>query len=112
MFPVTCAEVAKTPEPSTVRPKPVIAVAAAGLSPRLPVIADVGTVEITDLARTTYVPASPSSTPRPGSVVLPVVKPQVWFTVSGTPLASSAPVVIVTLNVSLVARCSDGQKTA
>src|SRR5690349_20732100 len=48
--------------------------AAAGLNPRFPVIADVGTLEMPDFARITYVPAAPRFTgagPKPAPVPVP-----------------------------------------
>jgi len=52
-LPVTSGVVENTLVESAVSGKPVMAVAVAGLIPRLPVIADVGTLEIPLLARTT-----------------------------------------------------------
>jgi hypothetical protein len=50
-FPVTCGEVENTLVESAISENPVIDVAAAGLTPMLPVTAEVGTVEIPLLAR-------------------------------------------------------------
>src|SRR4030042_1736182 len=62
MFPVTWADVAKAPPEGRSKVSPVTKLAAAGLSPMFPVMADVGTLEIADFARITYVPAVPSTT--------------------------------------------------
>jgi hypothetical protein len=48
---VTCGEVENTFVESAINENPVIKVAAAGLSPRSPVIAEVGTFEIPLFAR-------------------------------------------------------------
>src|ERR1700752_3031725 len=62
MFPVTCGDVANAPPAGRTCANPVKKLAAAGLKPIFPVIADVGTFEVADLARITYVPAVPSTT--------------------------------------------------
>lgn len=73
-MPVTCGEVENTFVESAVSEKPVMNVAAAGLTPRSPVIAEVGTVEIPLFARTTKSLAAPSFTGSPEVDASPVVE--------------------------------------
>ena len=61
-MPVTCVDVEKVLDESRTRLKPVMAVAAMGLTPMSPVMSDSGTVEMPDLARMAKSPASPSGT--------------------------------------------------
>ena len=75
---VVGVEVENTLVESATSEKPVRKVAAAGLTPMLPVTIDVGTLEIAVLARTTKLPEVPRPTGEgPIAVVVPVVNVQV-----------------------------------
>src|SRR4051795_9187334 len=70
-LPVTCGELENTLVASAVNEKPVMKVAAAGLTPTFPVTAEVGTVEIALFARMAYPPAMPRLSGTPGATLLP-----------------------------------------
>jgi hypothetical protein len=57
-------------------------------------------------------PAAPRFTGSPGVVAVPVVKLHTCFAARSMPVALRAPVVIVAVNNSLLARWTDGQNTA
>src|SRR5438445_8963358 len=85
--PVTCGELENTFVASAVREKPVMNVAAAGLTPMLPVIAEVGTVEMAVFARMTKLPAAPRFTAATGATTVPVVKVAMKFDARAMPAA-------------------------
>src|SRR4051812_23759258 len=95
--PVTCGELEKTLVESAVSEKPVMKLAAAGLTPMLPVMAEVGTVEMAVFARMTKLPAMPRFTAATGATTLPVVKVELKFAASAAPAALCAPTVICTV---------------
>src|SRR5438270_14062257 len=76
-LPVTWVDRENTFVESAVSENPVMKVAAAGLTPRLPVTAEVGTVEIALFARIAKLEAAPRFTGLPGASLPPVRKLQV-----------------------------------
>ena len=76
IFPVTKGEVENTFEGSAVSEKPVMKLAAAGLTPISPVTAVVPVVEIADFARITKFPAVPRSTGAGPAATITVKAPE------------------------------------